>query len=180
MQSAHRLLNQCVKTGLRANRQFLNSARKCLTSSSSPNLKQSQDEFQLLATHPDFYFGVFVKWCWWPRKLHFRNGVEFFCSRRFLLCFFKLVQLRINTACVSADVDSCMNSFRWFAKLERAATSVARSTTLRINGGCRATLDGNEGGNDRFSCIDIVSFYSIAKIFCEYKKWCWKIIINTI
>ena len=123
---------------------------------------------------------VFVKCCWWPRKLHFRNGVEFFCSRRFLLCFFKLVQLRINTACVSADVDSCMNSFRWFAKLERAATSVARSTTLRINGGCRATLDGNEGGNDRFSCVGIVSFYSIAKIFCEYKKWCWKIIINTI
>ena len=30
---------------------------------------------------------VFVKWCWWPRKLHFRNGVKFFCSRRFLLCF---------------------------------------------------------------------------------------------
>ena len=56
------------------------------------------------------------------------NGV--FCSRRFLLCFFKLVQLRINTACVSAGVDSCMNSCRWFAKLERAATSVARSTTL--------------------------------------------------
>ena len=53
-----------------------------------------------------------------------------FCSRRFLLCFFKLVQLRINTACVSAGVDSCMNSCRWFAKLERAATSVARSTTL--------------------------------------------------
>ncbi|KRM82561.1 hypothetical protein FC25_GL000723 [Ligilactobacillus ruminis DSM 20403 = NBRC 102161] len=38
--------------------------------------------------------------------------------------------------------------------------------------GCHATLDGNEGGNDRFSCICIVSFYSIAKIFCEYKKWC--------
>ncbi len=34
------------------------------------------------------------------------------------------------------------------------------------------SLDGNEGGNDRFSCIGIVSFYSIAKIFCEYKKWC--------
>ena len=76
------------------------------------------------------FLWVFVKWCWWPRKLHFRNGVEFFCSRRFLLCFFKLVQLRINTACVSAGVDSCMNSCRWFAKLERAATSVARSTTL--------------------------------------------------
>ena len=26
--------------------------------------------------------------------------------------FFKLVQLRINTACVSAGVDSCMNSCR--------------------------------------------------------------------
>ena len=50
--------------------------------------------------------------------------------------------------------------------------SAARSTTLRINGGCHATLDGNEGGNDRFSCVGIVSFYSIAKIFCEYKKWC--------
>ena len=37
---------------------------------------------------------------------------SFFCSRRFLLCFFKLVQLRINTACVSAGVDSCMNSCR--------------------------------------------------------------------
>ena len=48
------------------------------------------------------------------------------------------------------------------------------------NAGCHATLDENEGGNDRFSCVGIVSFYSIAKIFCEYKKWCWKIIINTI
>ena len=37
---------------------------------------------------------------------------SFFCSRRFLLCFFKMVQLRINTACVSAGVDSCMNSCR--------------------------------------------------------------------
>ena len=35
-----------------------------------------------------------------------------FCFRRFLLCFFKLVQLRINTACVSAGVDSCMNFYR--------------------------------------------------------------------
>ena len=55
-----------------------------------------------------------------------------------------------------------------------------RVRALRINGGCHATLDGNKGGNDRFSCVGIVSFYSIAKIFCEYKKWCWKIIVNTI
>ena len=60
------------------------------------------------------------------------------------------------------------------------AVDSQRVRALRINGGCHATLDGNEGGNDRFSCICIVSFYSIAKIFCEYKKWCWKIIINTI
>ena len=31
---------------------------------------------------------------------------SFFCSRRFLLCFFKLVQLRINTACVSAGLEA--------------------------------------------------------------------------
>ncbi len=37
---------------------------------------------------------------------------------------------------------------------------------------CPVAFDGNEGGNDRFSCIGIVLFYSIAKIFCEYKKWC--------
>ena len=35
---------------------------------------------------------------------------------------------------------------------------------------CPVAFDGNEGGNDRFSCIGIVSFYSIAKIFCEYKN----------
>ena len=71
----------------------------------------------------------------------------------------------------------------WCSRAKRSVphlVSVARSTTLRIKGGCHATLDGNEGGNDRFSCIVIVSFYSIAKIFCEYKKWWWKIIINTI
>ena len=60
------------------------------------------------------YYGknrAFVKWCWWPRKLHFRNGVEFFCSRRFLLCFFKLVQLRINTACVSAGLEAARSVY---------------------------------------------------------------------
>ena len=43
---------------------------------------------------------------------------------------------------------------------------------LAAHGFAFVSLDGNEGGNDRFSCIGIVSFYSIAKIFCEYKKWC--------
>ena len=69
----------------------------------------------------------------------------------------------------------------WAERAERWNPVMSqRVRALRINGGCHATLDGNEGGNDRFSCIGIVSFYSIAKIFYEYKKWCWKIIINTI
>ena len=64
--------------------------------------------------------------------------------------------------------------FRWrgFSCESIPAVDSQRVRALRINGGCHATLDGNEGENDRFSCIGIVSFYSIAKIFCEYKKWC--------
>ncbi|RYS71877.1 hypothetical protein EAI77_10410, partial [Ligilactobacillus ruminis] len=56
------------------------------------------------------------------------------------------------------------------AKSWSARQRSQRVRALRINGGCHATLDGNEGENDIFSCIGITSFYSIAKIFCEYKK----------
>ena len=37
---------------------------------------------------------------------------SFFVPVGFSCVFFKVVQLRINTACVSAGVDSCMNSCR--------------------------------------------------------------------
>ena len=52
---------------------------------------------------------------------HTTKGPCHMARTLFVPYFTGLVRLRINTACVSASVDSCMNSCRWFAKLERAA-----------------------------------------------------------
>ncbi|MGF0104496.1 hypothetical protein [Ligilactobacillus ruminis] len=89
----------------------------------------------------------------------------------------------VSPAFFQIDTVTCQHRlrFRWRGFMYEFLPLIRKSSNaLRINGGCHATLDGNEGWNDIFSCIGIVSFYIIAKIFCEYKKWCLKIIINTI
>ncbi|NME31457.1 hypothetical protein HF866_00990 [Lactobacillus ruminis] len=70
--------------------------------------------------------------------------------------FFKIGTVTCQHRCVSAGVDI-------------PAVDLQSSNELRINGGCHATLDGNEGWNDRFSCIGIVSL-ALRRYFVNTKN----------
>ena len=133
-------------------------------------LKQSPDELQLLATHPDFYFGSLSNGV--DNLENFTSEMEwsFFVPVGFPCVFSNWYSYVSTPPAFPAGKHCDVNRNR--AKSWSARQRSQRVRALRINGGCHATLDGNEGGNDRFSCVGIVSFYSIAKIFCEYKKWC--------